>query len=127
MKRITNPTLEQLLAIPHGTEVKVSINDVVCDAIVNTEEWKGKIFFCQDFINGGECKEKLGKKFSWFVGFGRTGIDWVKTYDTLESYCTPEDEPIIDLIEGVMELIDEMFELNDCVELFYEEQSGADL
>ncbi len=51
----------------HGMEVTCEIEGVEMYATVNLEERKTGLYLCQDICDGGSCKQKFGKKYSWAV------------------------------------------------------------
>lgn len=51
-----------------GKKFKASIHDIPVEGRIQVEE--GSIYLCQDVMNGYSCEDKLGFKYSWYIGDG---------------------------------------------------------
>lgn len=51
-----------------GKKFKANIHNIPVEGRIQVE--KRSIYLCQDVSNGSSCKDKLGFKYSWYIGDG---------------------------------------------------------
>ena len=65
-----------------GKKFKASIHNIPVEGRIQVEE--GRIYLCQDVSNGSICEDKLGFKYSWYIG---DGSEMTLTKNNVSNLC----------------------------------------
>ncbi len=65
-----------------GKKFKANIHNIPVEGRIQVE--KGSIYLCQDVSNGSSCKDKLGFKYSWYIG---NGSEMALTKNDVSNLC----------------------------------------
>jgi len=70
-----------------GSRISCNIgNKEIDDAKLQSE--KGMIFICQNIVEGSECLNKLGYKYSWAIGEGKLDDELIEYHNMKLKFLT---------------------------------------